>query len=99
MRVDKQKNILCVCMDTIALARFMQNAKDRRELAEMLISEMDSYPFVSAKMSSKVVFAYVMVMNARNVLRRAIIEQVSYRMAFALAATNIENAYEVLADK
>lgn len=99
MRTDKQKNILADSMDIITLASFMRNRKERVRLAQTLISILNDYPFISAKMSDKIVFAYLKVNNARNVLRAYSYDYVSFHIAFASAKRDIEIAFSILTDK
>lgn len=98
MLVDKQKNILCGCLDIITLAGFIRNKKEREELADTLITELNHYPLISAKASDKQVVAFVSASSARHILMLAAHGIVPFRMAFALAKTDIETAFGVLAD-
>ena len=99
MRTDKQKNILTDCMDIITLAGFMRNRKEQVDLAQTLIIELTNYPFISAKMHDKVIFAYLKVDCARNVLRAYVYNYVPFHVAFASAKRDLETAFSILTDK
>lgn len=99
MRTDRQKNILTDCMDIIALAGFMRNRKERVEMAQTLINELCNYPFISARMGDKVIWVYLKVDCARNVLRAYTCNYVPFHVAFASAKKDIEIAFSILTDK
>lgn len=99
MRTDKQKNILCDCLDMIAIAGFLPTRKERIELAETLINELNNYPFVSAKMRDAVIFAYWKVNCTRNMLRAYISNRVPFHIAFTTAKRELEAAFSILTDK